>query len=79
MLVAAKSYHWEELQKLEVEEHALAAQIQATLRPNQLDTNESRHLIQVILNNHNAIYSIAQPILEDVKILLDALAAPTGK
>jgi hypothetical protein len=79
MLAAAKSYQWEELQQFELKEQALAAQIKAAPGQNQLHTNESRHLIQAILNNHEAIYSIAQPMLDDMKILLDALAAPPEK
>lgn len=79
MLAAARSYQWEELQRLELEEQALAAQLQTASRQSPLDTSESRRLIQATLNNHDAIYAIAQPMLDDVKILLDALAAPTGK
>lgn len=79
MVVAAKSYHWEELQRLVLEEQVLSAKLPAAPHQNKINTDEARRLIIATQNNHDTIYLIAQPLLDDVKILLDALAAPTGK
>lgn len=78
MLVAARSYRWDEVLAVETKESQLIGEFDL---PKALSTNDSveiKKAIQLILENHKAISAIAEPLHLDLKILLDSFPEPSG-
>lgn len=78
MLVAARSYRWNEVVTIEARESQLIGEIALQSALFTSDVDDIRNAIQLILNNHTAISAIAEPLHQDLRILLESFPEPPG-
>lgn len=76
MLAATRSSQWDDLLALEARERELIGHFRSLT--GSIDREISRQLIRSILNNHSAIMALAQPLHQDLKVLLEAFPEATG-
>lgn len=72
MLQLAQDYQWDALAEKEKEERALCAQIQAITPSSTAPSATETQLAREIIALHGRILEIAEPMHEDLRILLQA-------